>query len=154
MNKTLEKIKGFRQFLLRQTEDLTEQQLNHIPAGSSNNIIWNLGHLLAAEQNMCYVKAGVPITIDNRYFTLFLSGTKPEAPVDSHDIQTIRKLLITSLERLQSDLDKNLFENYSPSVAIAKVYGFEVKNIHEALEYLLYHEGLHSGYVLSLKRLL
>ena len=62
-------------------------------------------------------------------------------------------MLISSVDRLRVDLDNNAFVNYTPSIMIPKVYGFEVNNIEEALEYLLYHEGYHSGCILSLKRL-
>jgi hypothetical protein len=55
---------------------------------------------------------------------------------------------------MQADFEKNLFENYTPSAAIQKEYGIEVNSIDEAIDYLLYHEGFHAGYMLSLKHLL
>jgi hypothetical protein len=154
MNKKLDKIKNFRQHLLRQVERLTTDQLNQIPFGYNNNIIWNLAHLVAAEQTMCYVRSGLSATIEEKYFTSYISGTKPVDVVEEEDIEVIKTLLITSIDRLQTDLDKNVFVNYSPSVMIPKVYGFEVKNIEEALEYLLYHEGYHTGCIMSLKHAL
>lgn len=153
MDKRTEKIKNFRLYLLKQVESLTAEQLNHIPSGYSNNIVWNLGHLIAAEQNMCYVRAGLPVSVADKYFSPYISGTKPGAFVDDQDIETIKELLIVSVDKLQSDLDRKIFANYSPSVMIPKVFGFEVANIDEALEYLLYHEGYHSGCILSLMRL-
>jgi hypothetical protein len=56
------------------------------------------------------------------------------------------------MDRLQSDFDKRIFSNYAPPVIIPKVYGFEVNDVDEALDYLLYHEGWHAGCVLSLAR--
>ena len=153
MNKNLDKIKNFRLYLLKQIEDLTTEQLNHIPSGCNNNIIWNLAHLIAAEQNMCYVRAGLPVAVEDKYFSPYISGTKPGTFVDDRDVEAIKGLLISSVDNLQSDLDSNKFMNYSPSVMIPKVYGFEVTNIDEALAYLLYHEGYHTGCILSLKRL-
>jgi hypothetical protein len=153
MNKNLDKIKNFRLYLLKQIENLTTDQLNHIPPGYSNNIIWNLAHLVAAQQNLCYVRAGLPVAVEDKYFTPYMPGTKPDGFVDQDDIKSIKELLTASLDTLQSDLDKNKFVNYSPSVMIPKVYGFEITNIEQALEYLLYHEGYHSGCILSLKHL-
>lgn len=151
MDKRIEKIKNFRLYLLKQVEDLTTEQLNHIPSGYNNNIIWNLGHLVCAEQNMCYVRAGLPVTVGDKYFDSYLSGTKPVEFVGEKDIDAIKALLITSIDRLQADFEKNIFVNYTPSVMIPRVYGFEVTSIEEALEYLLYHEGYHTGCILSLK---
>lgn len=154
MNTTLEKIRGFRHFLLQQVEGLTTAQLNDIPLHHNNSIAWNLAHLTAAQQTMTYVRSGLPITLDDKYFSPYVSGTKPQAIVLEQDIINIKALMISSLDTLQADLDKNRFANYSPSIAIPKVYGFEVTNIHEALDYLLYHEGLHAGSILALKRAL
>lgn len=151
MNKNLDKIKNFRLYLLKQIENLTEDQLNYIPSGYNNNIIWNLAHVVAAQQNMCYVRAGLPVAIEDKYFTPYMPGTKPSAFVSEEDVKAIKDLLIVSMDTLQSDLDQNKFVNYSPSVMIPKVYGFGIANIEEALEYLLYHEGYHSGCILSLK---
>ena len=153
MNSNLNKIKNFRLYLLKQISNLTTEQLNYIPSGYNNNIIWNLAHLVSAEQNMCYVRSGLPVTVEDKYFTPYISGTKPVDFVKGEDIEAIKAMLITSVDRLQVDLDNNAFINYTPSIMIPKVYGFEVSNIEEALEYLLYHEGYHSGCILSLKRL-
>jgi hypothetical protein len=153
MNNKLDKIKNFRLYLLRQIENLSVDQLNHIPSGYNNNIIWNLAHLMAAQQNLCYVRAGLPAAIGDRYFTPYMPGTKPDGFVNEKDIKEIKELLITSMDAWQSDLDKSKFVNYSPSVMIPKVYGFEVSDIEDVMEYLLYHDGYHAGCILSLKHL-
>lgn len=153
MNKQVEKIKGFRVWLLKQVDSLTTQQLNNIPPGYNNNIIWNLGHLTSVVQTVCYVRAGLPITIDDKYFSPYMSGTKPDRFIDDQEIKDIKELIITSIDMLQTDLDKKIFQSYTPSVMIPKVYGFEVNTIDEAINYLLYHEGYHSGCIISLKHL-
>lgn len=153
MNKKIEKIKNFRVFLLKEIEGLTTQQLNDIPSGFNNNIIWNLAHLICVEQNMCYVRSNLPIVVDNKFVSPFLPGTKPEVYFSEQEVNNIKELLISSIDKLQVAFDENRFNTYTPSVMISKVYGFEVTNIDEALEYLLYHEGFHGGYILSLKHL-
>ncbi|QEC53070.1 DinB family protein [Anseongella ginsenosidimutans] len=154
MNRKIESIKKFRLFLLKQIEDLTIPQLNEIPAGYNNNIIWNLGHLICAEQTMCYTRAGLAVTVEEKYLSPFMSGTKPERSLSEGEIKFIKEIFIASPDNLQIDFDNNIFQNYSPSAGIKKVYEIEVNNIDEALDYLLYHEGLHTGYVISLKKLL
>jgi hypothetical protein len=151
MNKNLDKIKNFRLHLLKQIDSLSTEQLNYTPPGYNNNIIWNLAHLVSAEQTMCYVRAGLPVTVEDKYFSPYMSGTTPTEFVGEQDIAAIKSTLITSVNRLQGDLDNNIFVNYTPSIMIPKVYGFEVTNIQEALEYLLYHEGYHTGCIMALK---
>jgi hypothetical protein len=153
MNKNIEKLKGFRLYLLKQIEGLTAEQLNAIPAGHNNNIIWNLAHLMSAQQAMCYTRSGLPPAVDNKYTDPYLTGTRPEGIVSEQEIATLKELFINSIDQLQLDAERKIFQAYQPSVMIPQVYGFEVSNISEAIDYLLYHEGLHTGSILSLKRL-
>lgn len=154
MNRKIENIKNFRLYLLKQLEGLSTEQLNAIPAGYNNNLVWNLVHLVSVAQNLAYVRAGLPPTVDDRYFSPYLPGTKPEGVVDESEIQIIKALFITSMDQFQVDYANDSFRHYSPSAGIRKVYGVEVTNIDEAIDYLVYHEGFHGGYMLSLKHLL
>ncbi len=154
MNRKIENLKNYRQYLLGQLEGLSTEQLNAIPAGYNNNLVWNLAHLVSVAQNLCYVRAGLPIAVDDRYFSPYLPGTKPAGFIDEPEIQTIKALCISSMDGFQTDYAQNRFGNYSPAAGIRKVYGVEVSSIDEAIDYLLYHEGFHGGYMLSLKRLL
>jgi hypothetical protein len=56
MNNKIDKIKKIRGFLLEQIADLTNEQLNTIPNGFHNNIIWNLIHSICAQQGICYLR--------------------------------------------------------------------------------------------------
>jgi hypothetical protein len=152
MDKKLEKIKKFRFFILDQISNLTAKQLNAIPEGFSNNILWNLGHLVATVQAICYKRAGLPITIDDRYFTPFLPTTKPDDVISTEEIEVIKNLLISTIDTLQTDLDNKVFGNYTKSERIEQVYGVNISTIEDALEFLLYHEGVHSGYIARLKQ--
>ena len=154
MEAQVERIKSLRRFLLEQVEELTADQLNAIPTGFRNNIIWNLGHLTSAVQSICYSRAGLPVAIDEAYVSPYLPGTKPERYIEADEIAVLKTLAISSLDQLQADVAQHSFSSYSPSVIIPKIYGVEVTNIQEALNFLLYHEGFHAGYVLALKHLL
>jgi DinB superfamily len=58
MDKRIDKIKKVRQFLIEQIAELTDEQLNKTPDGYNNNIIWNLTHLICAQQGICYLRGG------------------------------------------------------------------------------------------------
>jgi hypothetical protein len=152
MNK-IDKIKSIRQFLLNQIADLSPEQLNKIPEGYNNNIIWNLAHLVCAQQSICYLRAAQPIKIEDKYFSPFLTNTKPDAFLYSQEIETIKSLFTSTIDELQTDYDNKVFERYTASPNILRVYGVKLDTIDDALEFLLYHEGFHSGYIISLKHL-
>ena len=153
MNKQIGKLKNFRIFILKHLEGLTTQQLNTIPDGYKNNIIWNVAHLTCAQQSLCYFRAGLPIVVDEKYFAPYAPGTMPDRWIEEPEIETIKALSLSSIDRLQEDFEKEVFGNYSPSARILEVYGVEVNNIHDALDFLLYHEGFHSAYIMALKHL-
>jgi hypothetical protein len=154
MDKRIDKIKKVRQFLLEQIAGLSTEQLNKIPEGYNNNIIWNLVHLIAAQQGICYLRAGQTVVISDKFIAPFFTNTKPEKIIETREIEEIKSLFISTIDELQTDYDRKVFNNYTPSPNILKVYGIEITGIDDALEFLLYHEGYHSGYVISLIRLL
>ncbi len=154
MNPKLEHLKKFRNFLLNEIKELNAEQLNKIPAGFNNNIIWNLGHLVSATQAIYYRRAGVQIAIKDKYFTPFLTNTKPEYFINTEEIEQIKELLINNIDTLQTDYNNKRFGNYTKSENIERVYGIAVLNIDDAIDFIQYHDGYHSGYILALKHLL
>ena len=111
MNNKIDKLKRFRLFLLNQISSLTAEQLNKIPQGYNNNIIWNLGHIASSAQVICYKRAGLPVTIDEKYFTPFLTNTRPGDFINAEEIETIKQLLISTIDTLQTDFDNKMFAN-------------------------------------------
>lgn len=153
MNENIDLIRKFRLNLLRQIEGLNTEQLNTIPAGYNNNIIWNMAHMIAVQQSLSYVRAEQPVAVDDRYFTPFLPGTRPERALDEHEIVEVREVFISSLDRLQEDYDKGYFGNYTPSAGIRKIYGITLRTIDQGIAYTLFHDGFHAGYIASMKHL-
>ncbi|MEO8412639.1 MAG: DinB family protein [Ginsengibacter sp.] len=153
MKKQSQKIKKFRLFLLNQISSLTTEQLNVIPRGFNNNIIWNLGHLVSSAQIICYRRAGLPISIDEKFLTPFLPNTKPGKFISNEEIEILKELLISTIDCLQSDYENKIFDNYTKSENIERYYGVELLTIDDALDFLLYHEGFHSGRIIALKQL-
>ena len=68
MNNKIENIKNTRRFLLDRVSELSSDQLNEIPTEFNNNIIWNLGHLIAAQQRICYIRSGLKINVEEKTF--------------------------------------------------------------------------------------
>jgi hypothetical protein len=57
MKSQIEIIKKTRTFLLEQIKNLGNEEFNRVAEGFNNNIIWNLGHMIAAQQGICYKRA-------------------------------------------------------------------------------------------------
>jgi uncharacterized damage-inducible protein DinB len=150
MTKQIEIIRKTRAFLLEHLKDLSTEQFNQIPEGFNNNIIWNLGHMIAAQQGICYIRAGLTHPVGEDFWNQFKPGTKPGKPLDAAEIENIKNLLFTTLDQLETDYNNHIFGGY---IAWSTRYSVELANIDDAITFLPFHEGLHSGCITALKRL-
>jgi hypothetical protein len=137
--------------LLNLIKGLTTQQLNEIPPGYNNNIIWNLGHLIASQQSICYMRSGLKIFVDEEYLASYRPGTRPNKLVTSAEIIQMKKLFITAIDQFDTDHEAGFFSNHPHWKTN---YGIEVANMEEAISFVLFHEGLHVGYIMALRRIL
>lgn len=144
-------LKKLRSAVLKTVEQLTTEQLNKVPDGFNNNIIWNVAHLIASQQNLCYLKAGQEALVPDLFIQTYKPGTKPEQTVSAEEIEHIKPLLLSTAAQLETDLKAHLFDNYSPWV---NSMGLELNNINDIINYVPLHESMHLGYILALKRLI
>ncbi|HEX3387090.1 MAG TPA: DinB family protein [Mucilaginibacter sp.] len=150
MNPQIDILKKVRAFLLEGIKDLTTEQLNKIPQGYNNNIIWNLGHLVAAQQGMCYKRANLTPHISDEFWEQFRSGSKPNGYLSAEEINKIKNIFLHTMDELDADYSKEIFGNYT---AWTTRYAVEVTSIDDALKFLPFHEGLHSGVIGTMRKL-
>ena len=150
MIKQIEITRKTRAFLLENLKDLSTEQFNKIPEGFNNNIIWNLGHMIAAQQGVCYIRAGLKPHITEEFINAYKSGSKPAEVVDNAAIENIKTLLFDTLDQLESDYNSHLFDNY---ITWTTRYNVELASIADAINFIPFHEGLHSGCIGALKKL-
>ncbi len=130
--------------MLERINELSIEQLNHMPHGFNNNIIWNMGHLLASQESIMYKRSGQELHVDQRFIDAYKNGSRPMVKVEAVEIKYIKDLLISSLNQIEEDLNQGKFSNYIPwTVSI----GIEIKTKDDALSFLPYHEGLHQGLI-------
>ena len=141
-----------RQLLKGFIEKLTPEQLNHIPEGFNNNIIWNIGHSIATQQLLVYGLSDNAIQVPPYIIDNYRKGTKPEVQTTIQEITEIKSLLFTTIDTLEKDYTKQIFSNfktYKLSTTGAILYTIE-----EAIAFNNFHEGLHLGYCIALARLI
>lgn len=151
MTKQIETIKKVRALLLETIEGLNAEQLNKIPTGFSNNIIWNLAHMIAVQEGTCYKSARLPILTSNDFWERFKPGSKPGKFIEAEEIAQIKQLLFVTLDQLQTDYNKQIFGNY---IAWSTRFGVDVTSIDDGLHFLQFHERLHSGTIAAIKSVL
>jgi hypothetical protein len=78
MNPKIDLIRKIRSKALELIADLSITELNKIPEGFNNNIIWNLGHLIAVQEGIFYLRGKLELTVEQEFFNSFKNGSKPD----------------------------------------------------------------------------
>lgn len=153
MKKSIDILRGARLFLIKSIEGVSIKDLNEVPAGFHNNIIWNLAHAIATQQKLCYVNAGQEPFTGNTFIEKYQSGTKPEGFMNETDFQKIKDYLLTTVDQFEKDINANIFTTYK-SFELKSYPGVSVDSIQDAVQFDIFHEGLHLGYIMALKRVI
>lgn len=127
----------------------TLEQLNKIPSGFSNNLIWNIGHIIVSQQAIIYKGSGLEGYISEELFNLYKPGTKPTGNTSQEEIDNLKKLLMSLIEKTETDFQNKKFVTFKESTTST---GFHLSSIEDALQFNNYHEGLHLGYMTNIRK--
>jgi len=128
----------------------TDEQLNKIPKGFKNNLIWNIAHLLVTQQLLTYALAGLDCLVSKEMIKKFGKGSFPQTSIKRNEINTIKEQLIPIIEKSEDDYKKGLLSNFKPYTTSL---GNTLNTIEDAIQFATFHEGIHLGIILSLKKL-
>ncbi len=136
-----------RQNVLSLADNYSHLQLNHIPKGYTNNLIWNMGHILVTQQLLCYRCASLQTYLPEVLIEQFRKGTAPNGNATQETIEQIKQRLQETISRLKEDVDQQRFTHYQP---YQTSYGVQLHSFEDALVFNNVHEGMHLGYMLAL----
>ena len=118
-------------------------QLNVIPEGLNNNLIWNIGHIIVSQQLLVYKLSGLPMMISDELVEKYKKGTKPEHPATQAEVEELKALLFSTIQQTKLDYDAKLFQNYHDYTT--STGNHVLKNAEDAMAFSNFHEGLHLG---------
>lgn len=130
-------------------EKYSLQQLNTIPEGFNNNLIWHIGHIIVAQQALIYKGSNLDGYVSNELFELYKPGTKPNRFITENEVDELKDLLSSLIEKTETDFYEGKFISYNERMTGT---GFHLSSITDAFEFNNYHEGLHLGYMMGLKK--
>lgn len=151
MNQTFELNSTSRTIVSKFPENYTLEQLNKIPQGYSNNLIWNIAHIIVTQQLLVYKFSGLPMLVSDELVEKYKKGTKPEQDATQAEVEEIRSLLFSTVEKIKEDFEKGVFKNYTEYPTST---GFVLKNVDGAISFNNFHEALHIGIMMSLRKAL
>ena len=130
-------------------EKQTLEELNKVPEGFNNNIIWNIAHTIVTQQLLVYNLSGRPMLLSEEMVAAYRKGTKTERDLSQDEVNVIKGLLFSTIEKTKEDYDNNFFQSYTEYSVSTKS---TLSNVEEAIDFNNFHEGLHFGYILALRK--
>lgn len=149
MKATFNIWKTSRATYLKFLENYSLEQLNKIPEGMSNNLIWNIGHIIVSQQGLIYRLSGLPRYVTDEMTAKYQNGSIPTGNTTQEEVNQIKELLISTMNQTISDYENGVFTEYTPYETKT---GFSLQNLDDALEFNNYHEGIHLGFMMKIKK--
>lgn len=149
MNTSLDVTRTSRKMLSQILKGYTLAQLNAIPEGHNNNLIWNIAHIVVVQQMLVYKLSGLPMNISDTLVEKYKKGTKPEQDATQAEVDEIYNLLMETIDQTEIDMNNNSFVNYQEYPTST---GFVLKNAKDAMFFNSFHEGIHIGAILGIRK--
>lgn len=130
-------------------ENYSLEQLNKIPEGFSNNLVWNLGHIIVAQQGLVYRLSGLPMNVSMEMYDTYKNGSKPTGTTTQEEVDELKRLLFSLLAQTKEDYANGKFTTYSEYTTQT---GFHLASTNEAIEFNNYHEGMHLGFMVNIRK--
>jgi len=90
MQFTFDVLSNIRVFSKKYLENNSLEDLNKIPKGFNNNIIWNIGHIVVTQQLLAYKLSGLPMQVSDDLINKYRKDTKPEGFVSQEEVDEIK----------------------------------------------------------------
>ena len=149
MNQTFEITRTSRKIVSQFLDNYSLEQLNKIPEGFKNNLIWNIAHIVVTQQLLVYKFSGLPMMVSDELVQKYMKGTKPELDASQDEVDEIKSLLSKTVDQTEEDYDNGIFKNYQEYPTST---GFVLRNVEDAMVFNNFHEGLHIGILMSLRK--
>lgn len=147
----LKTLKFSRHYHLDLMKNLSVEQLNKIPEGHKNNIIWNFAHCIVVQKSIIYTLSGLKSNLPKELSIQYRNGQIPERYADADEIKLWKELALSTIDVLEQDYKNSIFQHYKPYHTST---GFNLANADDAITFNNYHEGLHFGVSMSLSKMI
>ena len=141
--------KTSRALYLDYFNNYSPEQLNTIPSGFSNNLIWNIGHVIVAQQALIYKGSNLNGYLSEELIERYKPGTRPTGKTTEIEMEELKSLLITLIEKTETDFANGRFTTYNERMTGT---GFHLGSLKDAFEFNNYHEGLHLGLMMNIRK--
>ncbi|CAM3522456.1 DinB family protein [Marinicrinis lubricantis] len=140
-----------REVLLKTIRTVSESEANIIPKGFNNSLKWHIGHILFAA-NLAFSIFQSTSYLPEQYIEWFKPGTGPKDW--TNDIPTLNELreqLEQQQAMVQEVFSDCLDQKLEKPFRVSNYGGHEFITVSEMLNFFIFHESMHIGYIQSIK---
>lgn len=153
VNYQVELFTWTRQNILELLKSVSALQALSIPKGFRNNLLWNAGHVVWAQQVLVYHLAGLPTQMPEGFDKQFGTGTVPEpGATGTFSLQEVTRLLEEGVEQTLLDIEEKKFKHYTPFSASYDHVEYHFTEWLQAFQYNNIHEARHYGVMVGLRQ--
>ena len=140
-----------RGFTHKLIEGIPDDKLTHRAAPGSNHALWIMGHLAHSENSFCSKVSGNESVLPENYAKLFGMGSEPS---DDASTYPSKAELLDSLDKARTALTDwlgglNEDQLAAPLPEDYQMFGPNVASLASAIAY---HEGVHAGQLIEIRR--
>jgi hypothetical protein len=150
MQEILAITKTSRNLISKFVQGYTSEQLNKVPEGFNNNIIWNVAHIIVTQQILVYKLSGLPMIVTDEMVEKYRKGTKTEHFASQDEVDQILALLTQTIDQTAKDIENKIFINFTEYPTST---GYVLTSAQDAMTFNNFHEGIHLGVILGLRKL-
>ncbi|MFY7811016.1 MAG: DinB family protein [Flavobacterium sp.] len=151
MNTNFEITKRNRNILENFLNTFSLEQLNKIPENFKNNLFWNIAHVVATQQLLVYKLSKLEMKLPEDWVNEFKKETKPERIYTESDVDYVRKHLLSTILETEKDYNAGKFLEFIP---YQTSNGFLLHEVDDSINFNNFHEGMHLGIILQIKKFL
>ena len=140
-----------RAIVLHYIKGLSLDQLHVIPEGFTNNIAWNIAHLVVTQQLLHYKLSGLDCLCPDDLIRMYKKGTAPTKNFTEEEFDEVKDLFVGLPNTLEEDFQAGIFQNFSEYPTSA---GYVLNSFESAVVFNNFHEGIHYGVIRSIKKFL
>ena len=140
-----------RAIVLHYIKGLSLDQLHVIPEGFTNNIAWNIAHLVVTQQLLHYKLSGLDCLCPDDLIRMYKKGTAPTKNFTEEEFDEVKELFVGLPNTLEEDFQAGIFQNFSEYPTSA---GYVLNSFESAVVFNNFHEGIHYGVIRSIKKFL
>lgn len=103
-----------------------------MPDGFNDNLIWNIGHVIVAQQGLIYKSSNLPGYVSDEMFSLYRPGTKPTSDTSQDEAEELKELLAWLIGETKEDFYNGKFITFNERMTGT---GFYLSSLTDAIAF-------------------